>query len=160
MSKRLIVAALAVVVIGATVAVTGTAIAGTFTTTSPSAGLVTRQGPDLKLNGRSFQFAGTIYKQGTTEPDPGAVIIVTPDLPGALPIQMIADSVCNFRSPDDVYSGNSVPASAAATVCPSLTKGHALVKISLATTPGKGGDCNSCHVQGGTQPPIYIAPQL
>src|SRR4051812_37988741 len=26
-----------------------------------------------------FQFAGTVYKQGTTDPDPGAIIIITPD---------------------------------------------------------------------------------
>src|SRR5882757_5966968 len=58
MSKRLIVAALAVAVIGATVAVTGTALASTRTT-APSAGFVTRQGADLKLNGRNFSFAGT-----------------------------------------------------------------------------------------------------
>src|SRR5882757_6691317 len=58
MSKRLIVAALAVAVIGAAVAVTGTALASTRTT-APSAGFVTRQGADLKLNGKGFQFAGT-----------------------------------------------------------------------------------------------------
>jgi mannan endo-1,4-beta-mannosidase len=57
MSKRLIVAALVVAVIGATGAVTGTALAGDHS--GSTAGFVTRQGPDLKLNGRTFQFSGT-----------------------------------------------------------------------------------------------------
>ncbi len=108
-----------------------------------------------------FQFAGTIYKKGTTEPDPGAVVVIIPDNTAIPPIQAVADTAGNFYVLQ--VSGNAIPAAAAATVCPDLTKGHQTGKISLGTTPGDAGNCNGCHAlagDGGTQTPLYIDPVI
>jgi hypothetical protein len=89
-----------------------------------------------------FQFAGTIYKKGTTTPDPGAVIMVKPDSAAIAPIQLVADTGGNFNI--GVTQG-SMPASTMATACPDLMLGHQTAKLNGNTTPGKGGDCNGCH---------------
>ncbi len=104
--------------------------------------------------GTPFGFAGTIYKQGTTTPDPGAVIVIVPDS-GANPIKIVADDAGNFHAAP--VSG-SMPASAAATACPTIVRGHLAGKLNGQSTPGKGGDCNSCHATGGAQPPLYVGP--
>ena len=103
--------------------------------------------------GSPFGFAGTVYKQGTTTPDPGAVIVIVPDN-GTPPLKMVADDAGNFyRAP---LTG-SMPATAAATACPTIVRGHLGVKLNGQSTPGKGGDCNTCH-GGGTQAVIYVDP--
>ncbi len=90
--------------------------------------------------GPQFQFAGTIYKKGTNTPDPGAVIVVTPDNPAIPPVQLVADTAGNFNI---TPTTGAMPASTHATACPDITPMTA--KLTGNSTPGKGGDCNACH---------------
>lgn len=105
-----------------------------------------------------MQFAGVLYKQGTTTPDPGGVIVIIPDDTTKPQIKMVADADGVFHSGPPVQG--SMPASAAATACDTSmtpTLGHQTGKLNGQSTPGKGGDCTGCH-DGGTQTPIFIAP--
>ncbi|MCX5742358.1 MAG: hypothetical protein NT062_07665 [Proteobacteria bacterium] len=115
------------------------------------------------LNGQTgggapaFQFAGTLYKPGGVNPDPGGVVVAVPDDPAKPPIKMVADSAGNFHS--GAPAQGQMPASTYATACdtsPTPTLGHQSVKLNGQSTPGKGGDCNGCH--GGTQGAMVINP--
>ncbi|MCX5742357.1 MAG: hypothetical protein NT062_07660 [Proteobacteria bacterium] len=104
-----------------------------------------------------FVFGGTLYKPGTAEPDVGATIMIYPV--GGAPIALVTDTEGNFYGQAKLGGGGSVleggttsalPATAAATVCPTLTKGHLTNKIMTGTSPGVAGNCNACH-DGSTQ---------
>lgn len=115
---------------------------------------------------QAFLFAGTIYKLGTSDPDPGATIVITPDNPAIQPLTVTANDAGNFYVVADGYQKTgdvfapitALPASAMATVCPTLVKGHQSIKIGADTgSPKKNGNCNACHAQpadGGSQTPI------
>jgi hypothetical protein len=110
-------------------------------------------------NAPAFIFGGTVYKPGTTDPDPGVTIIITPDNTAIPPIKVTTSAKGTFYVPQLQGSTPEMPASAIATACPKITKGHQSGKIKLGTTPGVGGNCNACHTatgEGGVEPHLNI----
>lgn len=114
-----------------------------------------------------FIFAGTVFKPGTTEPDVGLTVIITPDDTTVPPIQVTTNDAGNFYVVDGRFATGAgtapitaLPASAAVTACPSLHKGHQATtgRIRAGTTPGNGGNCNACHTAppDGIQAPINL----
>ena len=111
-----------------------------------------------------FIFAGTVFKPGTSDPDVGLTIIITPDNAAVPPIKLTTNDAGNFYVVDarsDPANGvptTALPASTAVTACPSLTKGHQSAKVRIGSTPGDGGNCNACHTAppDGIQAPINL----
>ena len=117
-----------------------------------------------------FLFGGTIYKPGTTEPDPGVTIMFYPDSAPTTPIAAVSDTAGNFyvrNQPGSATTAigpngpipSAVPASAAATVCPTLIKGHLSGKLTGPAGATSGASCNACHKtevnDPGTQSAIH-----
>ncbi len=112
-------------------------------------------------NAPPLMFGGTLYKPGTTEPDPGATIIITPDNAAIPPIKLTTSAKGTFYVKQLVGTPPEFPASAIATACPKITKGHQAIsgRIKLGSAPGNGGNCNACHTaagEGGVQPHLNI----
>jgi hypothetical protein len=99
-----------------------------------------------------YQFAGTVYAAGTTNPSPGAVVRI---VSGTTVLQTYADADGNFSFPAPSLSG-SFTATTNVTGCPTVTK----MVTQLVGGSGGGGanSCNLCHTTGaGAQaPPISL----
>jgi hypothetical protein len=90
-----------------------------------------------------FTFAGTVSTavDGAT-PKPGATVKVTF---GSTTIASVTDEDGNFYSTQTI----TLPAKTIATSCPTLAP-----MVGLIVTGG--GNCNNCHVTGGTTTPMYV----
>jgi hypothetical protein len=87
-----------------------------------------------------YQFAGTVYKPGTTTPSAGAVIRVKSA--AGMVVTAYTDLDGNFS----IAAGslpNPFPATSDATACPTVTP-------MVTPLSQGGGDCNSCHRTGGS----------
>lgn len=91
-----------------------------------------------------FSFAGTVFTaaDGAT-PKPGATIKV---IAGGTTVSTVSDEDGNFYSTQTV----TLPGKTLATSCPTLAP---MVGQILASG---GGNCNNCHVTGGTTTPIFV----
>ncbi len=99
-----------------------------------------------------YQFAGTVYAAGTTNPSPGAVIRI---VSGTTSLQTYADADGNFHFPAGSLSG-TFSATTNVTACPTVTK---MSTVMMGGNGGGGGanSCNLCHAQtGGTTTPISL----
>jgi hypothetical protein len=97
-------------------------------------------------NAPGYQFAGTVYKPGTTTPSAGVTVTVKSSL-GATAVG-VTDDAGNFN----IMAGalpNPFPATVSVTACPTLTP-------MISTLSQGGGNCTStgCH---GTALPVTIA---
>lgn len=93
--------------------------------------------------GPTFTFAGTVStaSDGTT-PKPGATIKVES---GGTTVAAVADEDGNFYSTQTI----TLPAKTLATSCPTVAP-----MVGMIVTGG--GNCNNCHVNGGTTLPVYV----
>lgn len=93
--------------------------------------------------GPTFTFAGTVSTapDGIT-PKPGATIKVEA---GGTTISAVADEDGNFYSTQTI----TLPAKTLATACPTVAP-----MVGMIVTGG--GNCNNCHVTGGTTLPVYV----
>lgn len=101
-----------------------------------------------------FQFAGTVYKQGTTQPDPGVAIRIV--MNGMVVASTYADEAGNFHIPAGTLSG-SFSANTSASACPGTSK----MVTPLVGGGGAGAganSCNSCHTTGANAQaaPIFV----
>jgi hypothetical protein len=99
---------------------------------------------NLGTDAPGYQFAGTIYKQGTTQPNPGAVVKIISN--GMVVAQAYADAAGNFHIAAGTLSG-AFTASTSVSACPTVTK----MVTPLVGGGGAGGganSCNSCHTTG------------
>jgi hypothetical protein len=101
-----------------------------------------------------FQFAGTVVKQGTTQPDAGAVVRIVSN--GMVVATTYTDQAGNFYISAGTLSG-AFTANTSVSACPTVTK---MVTPLVGGTGGGGGanSCNSCHLTGASAqaPPIYL----
>jgi hypothetical protein len=99
-----------------------------------------------------FQFAGTVYKAGTTQPNPGIAVRV---VSGATVLTTYTDAAGNFYFPAGSLSG-TFTATTSVSSCPTITK----MVTTLAGGNGAGpgvNSCNLCHAAtGGTTTPISM----
>jgi hypothetical protein len=100
-----------------------------------------------------FQFAGTVFKTGTTQPDAGvAVRIVSNSMVVA---STYTDEAGNFYIAAGTLSG-AFTASTSVSACPTVTK----MVTPLVGGSGGGGanSCNSCHTTGANAQaqPIFL----
>lgn len=99
-----------------------------------------------------YQFAGTVYAAGTTNPSAGAVVRV---ISGTTVLQTYTDADGNFHFPAGSLSG-TFTATTNVTACPTVDK----MTTTLSGGNGTGGganSCNLCHAQtGGTTAPITL----
>jgi hypothetical protein len=98
-----------------------------------------------------FQFAGTVFKMGTTTPDAGAVVKVVVN--GMVVAQKYTDQGGNFYVPAGTLMG-AFTASTSVSACPKVMK---MVGTISGGDPGAGA-CNSCHTTaaGAMAVPIYV----
>jgi hypothetical protein len=101
-----------------------------------------------------FQFAGTVVKQGTTQPDAGAVIRIVSN--GMVVASTYTDQAGNFYIAAGTLSG-AFTANTSVSACPTVTK----MTTPLVGGSGGGGganSCNSCHLTGANAQaaPIYL----
>jgi len=118
---------------GVTHAGEGCVVAGCHLANNPGAGAP------------GFQFAGTVYKPGTTTPSTGVTVTVKAN--GGATATGVTDDAGNFNIPANSLP-NPFPATVSVTACPTLTP----MASSLAQG---GGNCTStgCH---GTALPVTI----
>lgn len=93
--------------------------------------------------GPTFTFSGTVSTaaDGNT-PKPGATVKVEF---GTTTIAAVADEDGNFYSTQTI----TLPAKTLATSCPTVAP-----MVGMIVTGG--GNCNNCHINGGTTTPIYV----
>ena len=93
--------------------------------------------------GPMFTFAGTVSTaaNGTTA-KPGATVKV---IFGSTTIAAAADEDGNFYSTQTI----TLPAKTLATSCPTIAPMSGMIVAG-------GGNCNNCHVTGGTTTPVYV----
>lgn len=101
-----------------------------------------------------FQFAGTVVKQGTTQPDAGAVVRIVSN--GMVVASTYTDQGGNFYIAAGTLSG-AFTANTSVSACPTVTK----MTTPLVGGSGGGGganSCNSCHLTGDNAQaaPIYL----
>ncbi len=98
-----------------------------------------------------YQFAGTVYAAGTTNPSAGAVVRI---VSGSTVLQTYTDADGNFSFPAGSLSGNFT-ATTNATACPTVDK---MVTTLSGTGGGGANSCNLCHTTaaGGTTTPISL----
>jgi hypothetical protein len=107
----------------------------------------------LGQNAPGWQFAGTLYKADGVTPNAGASIkIIAAD--GVTSKSAVADTDGNFYIAQGGLPG-AFPAQAAVTACPTIT--NMSTKLQNNSTPAKGGNCNGCHVTGGTTAVLTLA---
>lgn len=101
-----------------------------------------------------YQFAGTVYAAGTTNPSAGAVVRI---VSGTTVLQTYTDADGNFHFPAGSLSG-AFNANTNVTACPTVTK----MSGALVGGNGTGGGANSCNsaschaVPGGATAPISL----
>jgi len=98
-----------------------------------------------------FEFAGTLYKAGTTplQPYPGVTIQIKS---GTQTLTAVTDTGGNFSFAAGSLQG-TFTATADATACPAFMK----MSMQLMSSGDPGANsCNSCHVPGGTTAPIAL----
>lgn len=86
----------------------------------------------------AFQFGGTVYKMGATQPQPGAVVTIK-SAGGS--VTTYADAAGNFHVPAGMLA-SPFPANVDVSACPSINK-----MVGQIVT-GTGNDCNgggTCH---------------
>jgi hypothetical protein len=107
----------------------------------------------LGPNAPGYQFAGTVVKQGTTQPDAGAVVRIVSN--GMVVASTYTDQGGNFYIAAGTLSG-AFTANTSVSACPTVTK----LTTPLVGGSGGGGanSCNSCHLTGaGAQAaPIFL----
>jgi hypothetical protein len=97
-----------------------------------------------------FQFAGTIYKAGTTTPNAGVNIRVTS---GTTVLTSVTDTAGNFSIMAGSLQG-TFSATTDISACPSITP--MVTKLVSGGGPG-ANSCNLCHAKtGGTTTPISL----
>lgn len=108
---------------------------------------------NLGAGAPGYQFAGTLYKAGTTplQPYAGATIQIKS---GATVITAITDTGGNFGLPAGSLQGNFT-ATTNATACPTLTP---MVTNLVSGGGGGANSCNLCHTAaaGAQAPPITL----
>jgi hypothetical protein len=109
---------------------------------------------NLGPNAPGFQFAGTVFKMGTTQPDAGAVVKLISN--GMVVAQKYTDQGGNFYIPAGTLMG-SFTANTSVSACPTAQK----MVTSLVGGSGSGGgtnSCNLCHTTGAEAQavPIYV----
>ena len=99
-----------------------------------------------------FQFAGTVVKQGTTQPDAGAVVRIVSN--GMVVAQTYTDLGGNFYIAAGTLSG-AFTASTSVSACPTVTK---MVTSLVGGSGGGANSCNSCHTTGtdAQAAPIFL----
>lgn len=101
-----------------------------------------------------FQFAGTIYKNGTTTPDPGVTVKIISN--SMVVASAISDQAGNFHIDAGTLQG-AFNATTLVAACPTVTK---MVTPLVGGNGGGGGanSCNSCHTTGANAQalPIYL----
>lgn len=109
---------------------------------------------DLGSGAPGFQFAGTIFKQGTTQPDAGVAVRLVSN--GMLLPPVYTDTGGNFYFAAGTLSG-TFTANTSVSACPTVTK------MMTPLVGGNGGgaganSCNSCHTTGATAmaAPIFL----
>lgn len=104
--------------------------------------------------GPGYQFAGTIYKMGTTTPDPGVTVKIISN--NMVVASTISDQAGNFAIPAGALPG-AFNASTLVAACPTVTK---MVTPLVGGNGGGAGanSCNSCHLTGANAQavPIYL----
>jgi hypothetical protein len=99
-----------------------------------------------------FQFAGTVFKMGTTQPDAGVVVKVISN--GMVVAQRYTDQGGNFYIPAGTLMG-SFTANTSVSACPTVQK-----MVTSLVGGGGGGvnSCNSCHTTAADAQaaPIYV----
>jgi hypothetical protein len=108
----------------------------------------------LGANAPGYQFAGTIYKNGTTTPDPGVTVKIISN--NMVVASTISDQAGNFAIPAGTVPG-AFTASTLVAACPTVTK---MVTPLVGGNGGGGGanSCNSCHLTGANAQaaPIFL----
>jgi hypothetical protein len=106
---------------------------------------------NLGPNAPGYQFAGTLYVAGTTNPQAGATVRIKPATGAAL--ATVTDAAGNFHFPAGSLSG-TFSAATDVTACPTVTS----MVAQLVSGGGAGANsCNSCHAKtGGTTTPITM----
>ena len=97
-----------------------------------------------------YQFAGTVYVNGTTNPSTGLTVQIKS---GAMTLIGVTDAAGNFSFPAGSLPGNFM-ATAAITACPTVMP----MTTQLIGGGGAGANsCNLCHAAaGGTTTPIVF----
>lgn len=105
----------------------------------------------LGPNAPGYQFAGTIYAAGTTNPQAGALVRITS---GTTVLKSYTDADGNFSFPAGSLQG-TFTAHTDVTACPTVTPMVGALQGGTGTGAG-ANSCNLCHTTGaGAQsPPI------
>lgn len=109
---------------------------------------------NLGAGASGYQFAGTLYKAGTTPLAPYAGSTIQIKVAGTAPLTAVTDKGGNFFFPAGSLPGNFT-ATTDATACPTVTP----MVTNLVSGGGAGANsCNLCHTAGaGAQaPPITL----
>jgi hypothetical protein len=107
----------------------------------------------LGPNAPGFQFAGTIYKMGTTQPDAGVAVRLVSN--GMMLPAVYTDQAGNFYFTAGTLMG-SFTANTSVSACPTVTK---MMTPLVGGSGGAGANsCNSCHTTGASAMavPIYL----
>ena len=108
---------------------------------------------DLGSGAPGFQFAGTVFKMGKTDPDGGVVVKIISN--GMVVAQKYTDAGGNFYIPAGTLMG-AFTANTSVSACPTVNK---MVTSLVGGSGGAGaGSCNSCHTTGASAQavPIYV----
>jgi hypothetical protein len=104
--------------------------------------------------GPGYQFAGTVFKNGTTTPDPGVTVKIISN--NMVVASAITDQAGNFHIDAGTLMG-AFNASTSASACPTVTK-----MVTPLVGGGGGGaganSCNLCHTTGtnAQAAPIFL----
>lgn len=90
-----------------------------------------------------YQFAGTVYAAGTTNPSPGAIVRI---VSGAMTLQTYTDADGNFSFAAGTLAG-------AFTATTNVCAGSSMMPMTTQLAGGNGGgaganSCNLCHTTG------------
>lgn len=108
---------------------------------------------NLGPNAPGFQFGGTIYKQGTTQPDAGVAVRLVSN---GMPLQPVyTDQAGNFYFNAGTLMG-SFMANTSVSACPTVTKMVTLL-VGGSGDP-TANNCNFCHTTaaGAMAAPIFL----
>jgi hypothetical protein len=109
---------------------------------------------NLGLNAPGYQFGGTVYVTGTTNPSAGATVRIKS---GTTVLKTVTDDAGNFHFAAGLLSG-AFTATVDVTACPTVTP---MVAPMMGGGGAGAGSCNLCHAPAGspgaTTTPITLA---
>lgn len=101
------------------------------------------------VNAPGYQFAGTVYAAGTTNPSAGLTIQIKS---GPMTLTGVSDAAGNFSFPAASLPGTFM-ATVAITACPTVMP----MTTQLVSGTAGANSCNLCHAaSGGTTTPIVF----